>query len=451
MKRLIYLLLLSFPISLFAQVGSFKFPSSVQGWQFVGQEGFSDGEINTPGFALSPSGEPYVGIQDAGGAFKASVLKFDGTSWTYVGNQGFSDTTAILVSIKFNSLGEPVVLILDGTLSLTVMKFNGTQWEHIGNPQFTRAGSISLAISPTDVPYVAFEDLGGISVMKYDSNQWVYVGPRTFVSYATHPSLAISASGVPYLAFIDYLFLNGCTVMEFISGNWVLVGPRPLTAAAEFVQIRFSPSGILYIASDGNHLQQANVRKLLGDYYWVTVGAPIISEGRAFRVRIAFSPSGDPYISYSDWTNECWRKATVKKFDSTWTNVGTRGFTPDEAEGIGIEVNQAGVPYVAFIDYADSAKASVMMFDYPVGLPAHPAFDLKVYQDPVENMINIEFNAQSNSGRSIYIYNFLGEKIFETVFSGKLKMIDAENLPPGIYFVKVVEEDIFRVSRFYKK
>jgi hypothetical protein len=46
-----------------------------------------------------------------------------------------------------------------------------------------------------------------------------------------------------------------------------------------------------------------------------------------------------------------------------WQVLGQRNFSPGGAGSISIEVNNAGVPYVAFQDFSNGGKASVMKFD----------------------------------------------------------------------------------------
>ncbi|NMB41991.1 MAG: T9SS type A sorting domain-containing protein, partial [Firmicutes bacterium] len=95
---------------------------------------------------------------------------------------------------------------------------------------------------------------------------------------------------------------------------------------------------------------------------WVNVGTPGFSEGDTYYTSLAFSPSGEPYVVYMDWANSF--KATVMKFDgSNWVNVGIAGFSEFGVEFTSIAFGPNGEPYVAYRDYANSLKATVMKFD----------------------------------------------------------------------------------------
>lgn len=96
---------------------------------------------------------------------------------------------------------------------------------------------------------------------------------------------------------------------------------------------------------------------------WVNVGNPHFSAGEAIYTSLAISPSGQPYVAYSDVANSY--KATVMKFDgNNWVNVGNAGFSAGNAQWESLVFNPVdGQPYVAFRDDAHSSKTTVMKFD----------------------------------------------------------------------------------------
>jgi len=95
---------------------------------------------------------------------------------------------------------------------------------------------------------------------------------------------------------------------------------------------------------------------------WVYIGTLGFSAGVADYVSLAFSPAGQPYVAYLDWANS--QKATVMMFNGTnWVNVGTAGFSAGEADYTSLAFNTSGQPYVAYVDRADSTKATVMRYD----------------------------------------------------------------------------------------
>ena len=180
MKKLMYILLFLFPIIGFTQQNWEKCSPLDYMWMNVGNAGFSAGMVSNIRLTFSPSGEPYVAYTDFGNSYKATVMKFDGSSWVNVGNAGFSAGIASYTSLAFSPSGESYVAYEDhgNSYKTTVMKFDGTSWENVGNAGFSSdmAEYINLAFSPSGIPYVAFIDIGNsekATVMKYDS---LYVG-----------------------------------------------------------------------------------------------------------------------------------------------------------------------------------------------------------------------------------------------------------------------------------
>jgi hypothetical protein len=95
---------------------------------------------------------------------------------------------------------------------------------------------------------------------------------------------------------------------------------------------------------------------------WDYLGLPGFSEGGASYVNIAFSPDGVPYVAFQDWTQA--DKVTVMKFDGTeWVNVGVPGFSTDIASYLSLAITPDGIPCVGYADKGNSWKGTVMKFD----------------------------------------------------------------------------------------
>ncbi len=98
------------------------------------------------------------------------------------------------------------------------------------------------------------------------------------------------------------------------------------------------------------------------NYAWKNVGYAGFSQSGVAFTSLAFSPSGEPYVAFQDWANS--ERATVMKFDgSNWVNVGKAGFSTDQAFNTKLAFNPIdSLPYVAFVDGRDG-EATVMMFN----------------------------------------------------------------------------------------
>jgi len=99
------------------------------------------------------------------------------------------------------------------------------------------------------------------------------------------------------------------------------------------------------------------------DHAWKYVGERL-SVNPGYFTSLAFSPlDNNPYLAFSDFS--CSGNVTVMKFlnEYSWQYVGYGCFTPAEADYVSLAFNHQGLPYVAFQDWGNSKKASVMMLN----------------------------------------------------------------------------------------
>ena len=146
--------------------------------------------------------------------------------------------------------------------------------------------------------------------------------------------------------------------------GWVNVGNPHFSAGwAIYTSLAISPSGQPYVAySDVGNSYKATVMKYDGTN-WVNVGNAGFSAGEAHFISLAFNPvDGQPYLAFSDDAHAS--KATLMKFNGTnWANVGNPGFSAGQAGWVSLTFSSSGQPYVAYGDYGNSIKATVMTFN----------------------------------------------------------------------------------------
>ncbi|MEO8231693.1 MAG: T9SS type A sorting domain-containing protein [Ignavibacteriota bacterium] len=95
---------------------------------------------------------------------------------------------------------------------------------------------------------------------------------------------------------------------------------------------------------------------------WWNVGTPGFSTGLVKYTSLAIDGNGTPYVAYADYGNLL--KATVMKYNgSSWIVVGTPGFSAGEAGYTSLVIDGDGMPYVAYADNGNLAKATVMKYN----------------------------------------------------------------------------------------
>jgi formylglycine-generating enzyme required for sulfatase activity len=95
---------------------------------------------------------------------------------------------------------------------------------------------------------------------------------------------------------------------------------------------------------------------------WTPLGIVGLSAAQADIFSLILDSNGTPYIAYSDYANSM--KGTVMKYDGNmWSAVGNPGFTPSEARDDDLVIGIDNRPYFIFLDQTHSAKTTAMMYN----------------------------------------------------------------------------------------
>ena len=341
--------------------------AGTQNWAVVGRAGFSQYDPWYISLAFDAAGTPYVAYQDGGNGYKATVMKYNGSSWETVGTAGFSAGNTEFVSLAISG-NTPYVAYQDfgNGGKATVMKYNGSSWETVGTAGFSAGdiGNISLAFDDAGVPYVAYSDCGNGNkavVMKYNGSSWETVGTAWFSEgYASTISLALDDTGAPYVAYRDVSKFGRATVMKYNGSSWETVGTAGFSAGEIIcTSLALNDTGTPYVAyTDCGNGYKATVMKYNGSS-WENVGTPGFSAGETLYTSLALNDAGTPYVAYQDASKL--RRATVMKYNgNSWETVGTAGFSAGIAKYTSLALDAAGTPYVAYEDGGNGNKVTVV-------------------------------------------------------------------------------------------
>lgn len=363
-------------------------------WSIVGTAGISSYTASYTAIAVDASGTPYVGINDNGNG--ATVYKYTGSAWSMVGAQNFMGQPQYS-SMILDGSGNPYFAAQNNSSSQapTVMKFAAGSWSMLGGSSPTSNGSIynSVAADASGNVYYAYKELystysNKLTVAKYNGSSWSFAGSRGFsTGTADYSSIAVNASGTPYIAFSDGNSSNKLTVMSYNGSSWSVVGSAGFSAGSvSYVSLAIDGSGTPYVAySDNGSSDKLTVKKYNGSS-WTTVGSAGFSAGTATNVTIKIDNSGTPYVAYTDGGNS--NKATVMKYNgSSWAALISAGFTSGSASYLSFTLDSKGTPYIAYQDGATSNRLTVMKLSAAVNpattpvITASPTFSC--YTGPV--------------------------------------------------------------------
>ncbi len=428
---------------------SFFFATLVQAqpWIPVGPSPpISQPDANYISITIDKHGTPYVAFNDDSHTYSISVKKFDGSNWIDMGVTGLGGD-AKYISIVTDTSGVPYIAFYDGATSghASVMKYNGTAWEFVGDRGYSTLSAyrISLALDPQGMPCVAYMNgnwsSASATVMRFDGSNWVYVGGSIFVNYITDLSLAISSDGTIYSAFTyDFSGSYGpVQVLRFSGSVWSSTTSSPTisTGGATTPSIDVAPDGTPYIAYYDYDAMQMLIKKLSGTA-WTNVdsaGAPFVGPE---LTRLKVSKDNIPYLlyNYGNW-------ATVSKCSgSQWQIVGDTAITKSMWLYASLAVSPDGVPFVAYMDFADSNRAVVKRPTFATYVPAPLESKddvLLISPLPNDGSFTLRISTTHNENATVSINNCLGQQVYRKHIPSNTEQPFNIDAPPGLYFVIV--------------
>ena len=248
-------------------------------------------------------------------------------------------------------------------------------WQYVGIPEITAGSGKVLKVQvdkTTGTPYIAFQDgnnANKIMVMEFDGNAWVNVGDTGSYGddWAADGISLFLYNSIPYVAFKDYNHGDFLSVMSYdkVSGLWNYVGGSPAISPGSMADVSmYIYNDIVYTAiidmANGNKMTVME-HPVIGGVWSYVGGAPGISTGKISFPSMSVDADGNPYVGYTDFENA--NGMTVKEFyNNSWQTLGVDGISKATANWSSIFVENNTV-YAAYCDYANSAKASVLVYD----------------------------------------------------------------------------------------
>lgn len=415
-------------------------------WEAAGS---SEYNVSLIAIAVADDGTPYVAGTDRDQGNKTTVLRLVDDTWEIVGNAGFTNVILSRISLAIAPDGTPYITgrVYGANYRSVVMKLNDDTWETVGSASIWEgAGHTKLTVGEDATPYLSFIDsLDGYkaTVMKFDGSNWQLVGDKGFTAGLAAHDIAIDNEGIPYVAYIDSALGRRITVKKFTNGAWVNAGNAGFSnSAVTSPSLLISPTGTPYVAyadvmtSVDEYLFKARVMRLRGDT-WESVGNGGISGTMGGPTAMAVDPSGNPYIAYSYDTYvstglEIWHKTRVTKWNGTsWEKVGKADFL----NGVSSErlaIDPEGMPYLAYSDSLEEYKVTVIRYtDGDWQTVGEAGFS--------EGEANPEI-AISSSGTPYIAYSGFGntgKAVVKTFTGSAWETVSDEGLSDSAYFIRI--------------
>jgi hypothetical protein len=300
------------------------------------------------------------------------VRKYDGTKWQTIGTPGFVQAGKVIMAL--DGLDNPYIAYLDGLAKkITVVKYNGITWTTLPQPALPENlydnyhYALSLAVTPEGSPLVAGIDYESkiIEVKKFNGQAWQSLTLIKFTQDTGFDFVQLSCDAAGRVYVVYRLDGNGTSnsVVKYNGRSWELVGKQGFsTEDMQNTTITFDKAGTPYLAYT-SYLGTGNIMKFNGTD-WINVGGPhAVGNNKATDLSLDFSPSNEPYISFTE--QDFWnpKRVSVQRFDGrSWIYVGNKSFTPDQVEYCNLFFDKEGRPAVVYSDYSRNYKATIARF-----------------------------------------------------------------------------------------
>jgi hypothetical protein len=254
--------------------------------------------------AFAPSGQPAIAYCDEDTGFIKYALRST-TGWTVttVGIQGGPDADP---SLAFSSAGLPMIAYHRGTEGpgLYAASFDGSSWSTIVVDAGDTGYHPVLAFSPTGIPTIAYEDTEDNGIGLADTAGGGAWGSFEIIAAgAERPSLAFDPDGEPAVAY--QIGVTALRLSRMINGAWVTSTIDELDPESEETKeltdlsLAFSPSGqpaVSYDFYDGDGDLMYAIMD--GDDNWQKTSVTSGSDW-GFHSTLRFSPAGQATISHT--------------------------------------------------------------------------------------------------------------------------------------------------------
>lgn len=334
----------------------------------------ADGLFDVTSLISSKDGRVFMAYQKDWQNPSAGVKRFNGQVWEQLGDPSTFGKFLWSNSVAVSQSGVPYLALTDSLGRLTVVRYVANQWQPIGPQSFTpgSAGEVAIAISRTDVPFVAFRDgdNGGLAtVMRWSGTAWENVGPRGIsVGFSTFFSISITASGVPIIFYLDSGQEDADRIAKVViqkynasNENWSYVGNFPVRAAGNSpVSLVNTEEDSLFAALSVEESAGAGETYKYNASTWSTVGDPVNNPPETFfKPFLAIVPQGNKYVAYTEFSGERPHGRIKVLRGSSWVELPSVG---SDMEVRGITTSPEGVPWI-LLNYQGTASVWKMSFD----------------------------------------------------------------------------------------
>ena len=303
-------------------------------------------------------------------------------SWNPVGNE-VTSSESFAIDMAFNSEDIPYVVYYiesvdrfgDDIREVKVKKFEDGSWQLVGSSGFVQdVRYLSIEIGSDDIPYVGYSHFGNadsniVGVYKFENNSWQRLGALNFGRNIKEFGMALDSNNHPYIAYArsyyeydekyedGYAYLKDTEVRRYDGNSWTKIGDSLLDGVGNYdgvfvniLDITFDSTDTPYVFFWDTNEQSYMVKKF--DSTWQQVGDKI-TPSNIIDFSIKFDSVDTAYISYLIDGSAGDNEAVVKKYSGgSWQEVSRP--SSSDVSGLDLSFDSENIPYVFYYSNTES-------------------------------------------------------------------------------------------------
>ncbi|MBM7557075.1 fibronectin type III domain-containing protein [Halanaerobacter jeridensis] len=239
-------------------------------------------------------------------------------------------------------------------------------WNLVGNEVTSNESfDIDMAFNSEDIPYVVYyiegvdrfgNDIREVKVKKFEDGSWQIVGSSGFVQDVRYLSIEIGSDDIPYVGYSHFgnADSNIVGVYKFENNSWQRLEGLNFGGNIKEFGMALDSNNHPCIAyarfywENSSYLQDTEVWKHDGNR-WSKIGDSLIDGVEGYDgqydniLDITFDSTDTPYVFSWDTNEESY---VVKKFDSTWQQVGDN---INSSSDFSIKIDSVDTAYISYI------------------------------------------------------------------------------------------------------
>ena len=275
-------------------------------------------------------------------------------------------------------------------------------WQVLGSSTLPNSGTATYTkvtttvISNVVVPYMVYADANVIKVKRYINFAWEAVGGNVSDgALATHCAIAISGTGIIYVAYRDDSNSKFLAVKQYNSSNstWEAVGGSRNSIYANALSVDY---GFAYgtgyqisLSIDNNNIPYVSyvengttvyVKKFIVNV-WTIVGTSsvVTSTNKAYSPTLNFDANNNAYLVYHELESTSSGSIRVFKFNGTSWGDLTIGTTFTLSRNVSSVIDRVNKRLIINYAYAgNGTRSTILYYTYEAVAPAVPTWSQTV-------------------------------------------------------------------------